>query len=368
MNKIKILALSTSGFAKKEGISTVILDYFSRFNPEEFITEIVIDGNYDKNLISEFKNCSIVTQFLPSRKKNTCKYLSAIYMLLKRNKYDALYIHGSSALMSMELFIARLCGCKVRIAHSHNTTCDNRHWDRLLRPLFYHLYTDAIACGIQAGKWLYGNRPFDLMKNGRDINKYTYDAAKRKNIRNSLHIDEGTLVVGHVGNFNKQKNQEFLLRVFCELLKKRSNSKLYLMGNGTLLDEQKNLAKKLSIENDVVFTGNINNVEEMLQAMDVMVLPSLYEGLPLVAIEWQIASLPCIISDYVTSECAFSELVCFKSLQDSPDNWADAIIELEGIDRYGIKNIMEKLTISNGFDINQNALSLQEYFRERCRR
>lgn len=361
MRKMKILTISTSGLEKKEGISTVILDNFSRFDKKVFDLHIIAAGEYSEALVQEFERAGIIVKCLPSRKASVSLYVKAFIALFRKEKYDALYIHGSSAIMSIELMIAKLCGCKIRVVHSHNTTCDHKKADKLLRPLFYRLYTDAIACGEDAGKWLYGGRSFLLLKNGRDVNKYQYNEVLRLSTRISIGVREDELLVGHVGNFNKQKNQKFALAIFKELLKKNNNAKLYLMGSGTLLEETKKLAVEMGLQDKVIFTGSIGNVHEMLQAMDVMILPSLHEGLPLVAIEWQIAALPSVISDVVTSECAYSGLVSFLPLGDA-GTWADKIIEIVAVDRKQLAEKQIELTKEAGFDINQNALDLQLFF------
>lgn len=127
MRKIKILAISTSGLARKEGISTVILDNFSRFDKESFELHVIAAGAYSYELVQEYENAGVAIKCLPSRKASLLLYVKAFIALFKKEKYDALYIHGSSAIMSIELMIAKLCGCKVRVVHSHNTTCDHKN-------------------------------------------------------------------------------------------------------------------------------------------------------------------------------------------------------------------------------------------------
>lgn len=365
MKKIKILTISTSGLVRKEGISTVILDNFSRFNKEIFELHMIASGAYSYELIQEFSAIGVSIKCLPSRKASVYQYIKAFLRLFQLERYDVLYIHGSSAIMSIELMIAKLCGCMVRVTHSHNTMCEHETADKLLRPLFYHLYTDALACGEAAGQWLYGKRKFLVMRNGRDIQKYCYNNEKRLQVRNRLGVRDDTLLVGHVGNFNKQKNQQFVLKIFRELREIYPDVKLYLMGAGTLLDEMKRIADEMQIAGDVIFTGSIQNVEEMLQAMDVMVLPSLHEGLPLVVVEWQIAALPCLISDKITRECSYSDLVHYMSLDEDYRNWARKIIEISNFNRNEKSKIMNKLTKDSGYDINQNAEELQKFFIEK---
>lgn len=367
MKKIRILAISTSGLDRKEGISTVILDNFSRFDKEKFELHIIASGAYSYTLVQEFSTAGISIKCLPSRKTSVTQYIKALINLFRTEQYDALYIHGSSALMSMELLIAKMCGCKVRVVHSHNTTCAHMKADKLLRPLFYHLYTSALACGKDAGQWLYGNRKFLIVKNGRDIQKYCFKNEKRAEVRNKLGVTDDTLIIGHVGNFNIQKNQQFVLRIFKELRKFNPNAKLYLIGAGSLFEEVKKISNELQISDDVVFMGSIDNVEEMLQAMDVMVLPSLYEGLPLVVVEWQIAALPCLISDKITKECSYSSLVYYMSLDNEYIDWAKKLVEISHVDRDMLSHKMIEMTQKNGFDINQNSIELQNFFIKKCK-
>lgn len=365
--KIKILIATPIGLQKKEGISTVILDYFSRFDKGMFDIDIIASLSHDYKLEKEFQEAGINVQILPSRKDAIFKYINSLAELFRQNRYDVMYVHGSSALMSIELLIAKMYGCKVRIAHCHNTTCDHKRIDKILRPLFNNLYTGALACGEEAGKWMFGSRTFKIVKNGRDISTYRFDPDRRDDVRKKLGISEDILVIGHVGNFNSQKNHVFLIKIFKEIIKLRSNSKLYLMGTGKTQDDIKHLVEKQNLSEKVVFTGSISNVPDMLQAMDVMLLPSLHEGLPLVVVEWQIAALPCLISDSITRECAYTDLVQFISLEEKPEIWAKKVIDLAGYDRQKTADIVINLTEKNGFDIKKNVDDLQEYFEKEYR-
>jgi len=366
MKRIKILLITTTGLDKKEGISTVLLDYFSRFDHNRFDIDIVASNTSDSELLRELEDAHIKAQMLPKRKKNIKQYVLALKRLFKEKKYDALYIHGSSAIMSIELMIAKMSGCRVRIVHSHNTICDHKNIDKLLRPLFYNLYTDAFACGTEAGKWLYGNHPFTIISNGRDIQKYQFDIRTRQRIRSDMGVSDNDLLIGHVGNFNAQKNQPFLVNIFKEVLKIKSDAKLYLMGSGGTLDSVKRLSEELGISEKIIFTGSISNVPDMLQAMDVMVLPSLHEGLPLVVVEWQMAGVPCLVSDKVTKECAYTNFVKYKSLSDSYQSWANEIIHLSECNRRHNSDLAIKLASENGFDLSQNAVKLEQFFIKQC--
>ncbi len=366
MSRIKVLTVSASGLNKREGISTVILDYYTGFDKNKFELDIVASSESHPLLLEKFKDIGVNPVSLPPRKKNLFMYVLALHKLIRRGKYDIFYIHGSSAIMAIELMVARMAGCKVRVVHSHSTSCEHKRADKLMRPFFYASYTDALACGINAGKWLYKNQKFEVVRNGRNVERYAYDENVRNRVREKLNVSDDALLVGHVGNFNKPKNQKYLIGVFQELLKQKSNARLYYMGTGPEEENVKALAIDAGIQDKVVFMGNIDNVPEMLQAMDVMAFPSMYEGLPLVVVEWQIAALPCLISDTVTRECAYTDLVHFISLEEDYKMWADEIINLSERNRNRIANEVKELTFKNGYDLQKNVEKLQTYFETRC--
>lgn len=361
MKKTKILTITTSGLGKKEGISTVILDYYSYFDKNKFQLDLIASGEYNYELVTEFQNIGVNIRCLPSRKISVMEYIKALIALIKKEKYDAIYIHGSSSLMCIELVIARIYGCKIRVVHSHNTTCNHKKVDRILRPLFYKSYTRALACGTDAGKWLYGNRPFDIVKNGRNTDTYRFNEEKRREMRNKLGISDDTIAIGHVGNFNKQKNQQFLIDLIKQNIEDSVDIKMYLMGDGSTKNSIMEEVKTEKLDKNICFTGSINNVPDMLQAMDIMLLPSLHEGLPLVVVEWQMAGLPCIVSDAVTRECAYTDLVCFLPLSDI-NAWNKKIKNLKKCDRAVTSKLAIRKAKEHGFDLKMNAQQLQQYF------
>lgn len=364
MKKIRILTVTTSGLARKEGISTVILDYYSRFDKNKFELDIIASGAYSYELVKSFQSIGVNIRCLPSRKINFPKYVKAFIGLIKEQQYDALYIHGSSAIMAIELMLARISGCKIRVVHSHNTTCEHKVVDKILRPIFYHSYTKALACGEDAGKWLFESRKFEVIKNGRDINTYKYDPKMRKRMREKLGLEDDILAIGHVGNFTEQKNQKFIIDILEELLGRSEKVRLYLMGDGRTKDYIEALVNEKKMNKLVVFTGSISNVAEMLQAMDVMVLPSLYEGLPLVAIEWQIAALPCVLSDSITRECAYTDQVKFMPLSVGSRPWADQISSFKGFNRGKVADQCVEVTKKSGYALEENVVRLQSFFIE----
>lgn len=358
---MRILQIPTGGLFS-DGILSCIVEYMTAMDKSEMDIKVLATNNPEKSVVEKVENSGCRVVSIPYRKKNIVKYFFALYKYISKEKIDVVHVHGSSAIMSVELVAARLAGCKVRIAHSHNTTCENQKADKILRPVFNRNYTTAFACGQDAGRWMFGKRKFTIIPNGRNLKKYEYDSKKRIEYRNKLGIPSDTLVIGHVGRFNRQKNHEYLVHVFGEVYKKKRNSYLVLIGTGEKVGEIKNLVKELELENNVIFTGVIENVSDYLSAFDIMLLPSLYEGLPLVVIEWQIAGLPCIVSDTVTKECAITSLVKFESIRKKPETWAYDIRNLNLQDRNDSKEAILSDIKMAGYDIKSGAEKLKKLY------
>lgn len=359
---MKILQIPTGGLVS-DGILSCITDYMDAMDLRDLDVRVLATNNAEKFAVQKVKNSGCKVISIPYRKSNLIKYIFLLYRYIVKEKIDIIHVHGSSSLMSIELVIAKLARCPVRIAHSHNTTCEHKKIDKLLRPIFYWSYTKALACGQDAGKWMFGKREFTVVPNGRSIKKYAYNALKRIQYRNVLNIPEDAFVIGHVGRFNIQKNHEYLIRIFEEIFKINKNSYLVLIGTGERIDEIKKIVNKSGIKNNVIFTGVINNVEDYLSAFDVMLLPSLYEGLPMVVIEWQIAGLPCVISDTITKECAITSLLKFESIESSPETWAKIICSIPRQDREQSKIVIFDEISKAGYNIDLGATKLKEIYR-----
>lgn len=358
---MRILQIPTGGLFS-DGILSCIVEYMTAMDKSGMDIQVLATNNSEKSVIKKVENSGCRVVSIPYRKKNIIKYFFALYRYISKAKIDIVHVHGSSAIMSVELIAARLAGCKVRIAHSHNTTCENKKADKILRPFFNKSYTTAFACGEDAGKWMFGKHRFTIIPNGRNLKKYEYDTKKRTEYRNKLGISSDALVIGHVGRFNRQKNHEYLVRIFSEVYKKKGNSYLVLVGTGEKVEEIQILVKELEFGKNVIFTGVIENISDYLSAFDVMLLPSLYEGLPLVVIEWQIAGLPCIVSDTVTKECAITSLVKFESIKKEPEAWADDIRNLALQDRNDSKEIIFNEIKTAGYDIESGAEKLKSLY------
>lgn len=358
---MKILQISTGGLFS-DGINSFIVEYMTAMDKSGMDIRVLATNNAEESTIQRVKESGCEVVSIPYRKQNIIKYFFKLFRYIAKEKIDIVHVHGSSAIMSVELLAAKLAGCKVRIAHSHNTICENQRVDQILRPVFDKLYTECFSCGQEAGKWLFGNRKFIVIPNGRSLKKYEYNQKKRLQYRKELHIPDDALVIGHVGRFNEQKNHKYLIQIFYEFHKRYPKSYLVLIGTGDTVTKVKQQVTELELENYVVFTGAVNNVPDYLSAFDVMLLPSLYEGLPLVVIEWQISGLPCLISDNITNECKITSFVEFESIETTPETWAKDIVELKIEDRNINKDKIFKEVRDAGYDIDEDAKKLKKLY------
>ena len=355
----KVIIVSTVGLIY-DGITNIMMSYVKAMNKKDIDIFVASTIKAEPGIIKQLKEngCHIVE--LPSRKEDTLNYFCKLTKFIRENKIDIIHAHGNSATLAIEMIAGWLGGCKKRIAHSHNTKCDQVKADKLLRPLFYLFYTDAVACGEEAGHWLFRNRHFIVLKNGRNIDDFLYDAEIRRDVREKLQITD-KVVLGHVGGFFEQKNHKFLMEIFRSVIEVEPNAQLLLLGDGPLKSKIEESNK--DIEDKVIFVGTTDSVSDYLQAMDGMILPSLFEGLPLVAIEWQINGLPCVFSDTITKECGLMPNTKFVSLDESPAIWATEILKLiKNNDRTKYSKMAAKVVEDAGFNIKQNAEELRKMY------
>lgn len=298
--------------------------------------------------------------FVMKQKRLTLAYVRELAALVRREKYDIVHAHGNSSSLFFEMLGALLGGCRVRVAHSHNTTCSDLKRDRTLRPLFYRSYTAAAACGRDAGKWLFGKRRFTILPNAVDIERFQFDPAQRAQTRRRLGISENALVLGHVGRFNRQKNHRFLLEIYVELLKRRPDARLLLVGDGYLEEEVRRMAASLG--GRVLFAGSVPDPEKYLCAMDVMALPSRYEGFPTVLLEWQCSGLPVLVSSRVTNEAALTPLTQFLPLEVGAPDWAEALLKLPRPERAETSRAAGKVLKAGGYALEDAAAVLSQFY------
>jgi len=250
---------------------------------------------------------------------------------MKTEKYDIVHCHMTLTNF-IPLIVAKLCKVPVRISHSHLAGEDNGLKNKIVHGVYKKLgkmnATHYFACGQEAGKYLFGASDFKVLHNAIDLAKYKFNPKVRAEKRKKLGIKE-EFVIGHIGRFTRQKNHTFLLEIFKKVLSEAPSAKLVLAGDGELYNEVKEHISRLNMEKNVIMLGNVDKVEHILQTFDMFVLPSLFEGLPLVLLEAQASGTACIASDNVAGEAKVNENVKFLSRTLSAGEWCKEILSTD---------------------------------------
>lgn len=348
------------------GVEAVTINYYRNIDKNKVQLDFICDEDSTNIPYEEIERMGGKVIIIPSYSK-PFKYHKALKRVLKEGNYKI--IHSNINTLSVfSLFAAKCAGVPVRIAHSHSTTNKKEKKKNLmkqvLRPFSKVFATDYMCCSELAGRWLFGNKEYDkgnvyLLNNAIDLDKFKYNESLRKKKRKELGIKDDTLVIGHIGRFVAQKNHDFLIDIFNEIHKKNNNSILLLAGQGPLMEDIKNKVKELNLEDSVKFLGQRNDANELYQAFDVFLLPSLYEGLPVVGVEAQAAGLLCYLSDDMTKETKVLDITKFMSLNNTPEEWAGNI--LDDVKKYKRIDTSKEMTAKN-FNIKEEAKKLEEYY------
>lgn len=288
-----------------------------------------------------------------------------VYKVVKKEKYQHILMSTKYSHETYILLAAKFAGAEIiGIRSTNSKTSKGDFVDAIERYLSFipRIVSNVrLAPSRMAADFLFGENSVEkcyakILHNGVDISKFTFDENKRNRVRQELLL-ENYFVVGHVGRLQKQKNHKFLIEIFKEIKSRNDKSKLLLIGDGELENELKKYVSELGMQHDVIFAGIRNDVDSCLMAMDVMVFPSFYEGLPNVVIEAQTTGLPCIMSDSITTECNVTDVVKFLSLSSNAEQWANEAIKNVNIKRhrYSIKVSLK------GYNVNDVANYFVKY-------
>lgn len=265
---------------------------------------------------------------------NPWEYLPEIKAFLKNRSYNVVHIHAGPLMVSR--YTVSLCSkmkIPMIILHSHSTRPINTVRTRILNNLYLFFYGDRstcrLSCSDMAGKSMFAERSYLFYKNGIDCARFGFNHDVRQQTRQNFCIPETAWVIGHVGRFDRiQKNQSFLIDIFSAFKRIHPQSFFLLVGDGDTKVEIEAKAKRLGLMDSIRFVGNRSDTENFYSAMDCFVLPSFFEGLPVVGVEAQASGLPCLFADTVTRETQVLSNVCFLSLSDAPHVWAEKCLEL----------------------------------------
>ncbi len=343
-----------SNYIEMAGTETFMLNVVKASNRNVFQFDFLISdygiNAYTKEL--EILGCNIYR--INSRRESPLKYYMQLNKFFKEHQgeYNAIHWCGGNLSSIASLYYAFKYKVPVRIVHSHSSSCEGLHNKILhsINKLFLpKLCTHFFACSSLAAKFFFGGKESVIIKNGIDVENYRFNEKLRREYRNLLNIDEQEFVIGHVGRFTGIKNQKFIVDILKQLIQTKFKATLMLIGIGELMDVVKEQVKEYNLEDKVLFLGQRSDVDKLMQAMDVFVMPSLFEGLPFVLVEAQTASLPCVISDTINYDVKISPLVIFMSLNADAKTWANKIQETCS---FFTRSDKSQYVVDNGFSMS----------------
>lgn len=342
----------------KGGKETYLVNVFMVLDKSKYnVTFIAYDEKIAYENILKEKGAKIL--HLPPRYKGLKKHRMALNKVFEDKKYDVVWAHKTTLSACEILSIAKKNDVALRIVHSHSSSNMGSKFTFIMhsinRKLIFRWANEYLACSEVAAQWFYGKHPAKILTNVIDINEFKFNLEVRDRIRKDLRLKD-KFVIGHVGRFGKEKNHNKLVAVFAECKKKDTNVKLVLCGDGEERKRIEQQIKKLKLQDDIILLGMVDNVNEILQAMDILVMPSYFEGLPFAVLEAQAAGLKCIVSDTISVECNVLEWNTFLPLNESSEFWAETILKNNTLyDRkMGYVVMREK-----GFDMQENVHKIE---------
>lgn len=348
------------------GVEAVVMNYYRNIDKNKIQFDFICDEDSTNIPYEEIEKLGGKVILVPPYQK-IIKYYKTLKKVLQNGKYKIVHSHINT-LSVFSLFAAKCAKVPIRIAHSHSTTNKKEKKKNLikqiLRPFSKVFATDYMCCSELSGRWLFGNNEYDkgnvyLLNNAIQIDKFRYNEIIRKQMREELNIKNSTFVIGHIGRFVEQKNHIFIIDIFNEIHIQNKDTLLLLIGQGPLQNKIKNKVDKLGLNDSVIFLGQRKDTYKLYQAMDIFILPSLYEGLPVVGIEAQASGLLCFLSTDMTKETKILETTNFIPLMLGAKQWSNEI--LNNIEIFNRNNKKQCETLRN-FDILNEALKLENKY------
>lgn len=357
MNKTKVLHL----FNKMDmgGAETLVINMYRKLSTENIQFDFVVSNSDDGYYDNEIKELGGKIHKISHPGDNILKYIFDLKKVINQENYEIIHSHVHF-FSGINMLIAKLCGVKIRISHSHTYTIGNRskfrkNYELIMKFLINLFSTNKLACSQEAAKDLFFKDDYKVINNGIDLNRFM----KKKHTeiyKKKFKIPDNSFVVGHVGAFRNEKNHKKIISIFIEILKIKPESILLLVGEGDQKEKILESVKKNKIESRVIFAGNLSEVEMALFAMDVFVFPSLYEGLGIAVIEAQACGLYCVVSNKVPRETDLTGNIKFLDLNDSSEVWKSEIIKSEDMKLNNISGI-------NNYDILKTCVEIKKVYK-----
>ena len=346
------------------GAETFVMNLYKTCNNSDYIIDFVLQSKLIGDYANELSPKTTIHKLIPRKSSFLGHLISWLKFAIKnRGKYDVIHFHKSNWSSLFPVLVTKIFTRSKIVVHSHNTMEINKihkflHY--LNKPIGKRLSDISIACSNDAGTWMFGRyKKYKVIKNGIISQDYMYNRNIRKKLRKELNLNEKITIL-NVARFTEVKNQQFLIKLMLELKKLRMKTKLLLVGDGDLLQHNKDLVKKLDISNYVEFLGIRRDVNELMSAADIFILPSLYEGLPLTMIEAQCSGINCIVSSNIDSSVKLNSKVHILPL-NKPSLWISHISNFKNFDREsGLKVIQD-----NGYSIEKVSEELLEIYKNK---
>lgn len=333
------------------GIETYLMNILRSLDRERIIFDFVTDFPdivYKEEILSYGSKIF----YIPPKGKKLMKHWGILWRMLKDHpEYKKVYFNVLDAGAAVTMFIPWILHRNI-IVHSHNGATDKLKLHKYCRPLLNFFADKYVACSKLAASFMFGENKKDkalIIPNAIDIEKYEFNQDIRIKTRRALNIGN-EYVICHIGRISEQKNPYGLLRIFQEVCKINSNSLLLYVGSGELEKQIHDYAEQIGVKEKVLFLGKRKDIPELLCASDVFLLPSFYEGLPIVGIEAQASALPCVLSDAISEEIEITDDVIFCSLNQPPEEWAKIILGCQ-----------KRRRISNKESLRESGYSLKEH-------
>lgn len=365
-----IRVLHYVGNMNRGGMETFIMNLYREIDRNKVQFDFAIHGSVVGDYESEIVSYGGKAYYFPHMRKNPLKYRKTWREFWKQNgkEYTVFHMHTNSLANIIALEEATKANIPIRIVHSHSSMANkgqlqwlNDFLHKRNQKRLGKLATDLFACSDKAAKWLFGEQKTSglsvrQINNGIDTAKFRFNPEIRRQIRGNMGLEHHK-VIGHIGAFIPVKNHKFLVDVVEQMYKKDSSIRCILIGTGDLCDEIKRIVRQRGLEHVILFLGVCANVNELLSAMDLFLMPSFYEGLPVSLVEVQTNGVPALVSDSITKDVKMKNNLHYISLSESSEDWADEALRLLS---EGNREINIDVIIENGFDIKSTVSVYEE--------
>ncbi len=357
------------------GIESFIMNVYRNIDRNKVQFDFLVLRNQQEFYDEEISSLGGKKYYVHSNIQNTFLRIldesKKIEDFLKKNHYDVVHIHYTTPLRAYYLKAVEKAGVPVRVYHSHSAAVRGKSKIKLIiynhcKKVIDKYATDRFACSQAAAQWIYSENTLKenkvrVIHNGIDTQCFLFDKSIRENVRKKYNL-QNKFVMINTGRFTEQKNQNFIIDIANLLKSRRYDVKLLLLGDGPLKEQYKAKVKKFALEDTVIFLGVKQNVQDYLFASDCFIMPSLYEGLPVAAVEAECTGIPCIFSENITKEVNLNNQSVFAPLSWSVDKWADIIIKQNtATDRTETINSVK----TAGYDIHDVAKEMQDFYLQR---